>query len=256
MIIAIPRWLAPLLVGAGIVSIILALIVTIRAYVRLRRGGYYVIREEARRIALRGSLLVVVFSILTIGAVFFPRQAPAPGPTPTVTVFKTPTPIPTRVEPTRTATATPTPQPTATEPFIPTSTAQATLPAAFSSPLPAAVPAPGDARFEFWTLAQGADGNSQPEKPSSQFPVGIKRVYLFFRYDGLLPNVPWTTIWYRNGEILSGGTSRWESARSAGEWHVYLEFKDGYPRGEYEVQVWLDERLQIRASFSIASAEG
>lgn len=256
MIIAIPRWLAPLLVGAGIASIFLALIVTIRAYIRLRRGDYYVIREEARRIVLRGSLLVIVFSALTVGAFFFPRQTPAPDPTPTATVVKTLMPTPTRVAPTRTSTATSTPQPTATEPFIPTSTAQATLPVAFSSPLAAAIPAPGDARFELWTLAQGVDQNNQPEKPSSHFPVGINRVYLFFRYDGLLPDVPWTTIWYRNGEVLSGGTSLWESRRSAGEWHVYLGFKDGYPRGEYEVQVWLGERLQIRAFFSVASAEG
>jgi len=158
--------------------------------------------------------------------------------------------------PTPTVTATPTPPATATEPFIPTSTPQATLPGAFISPLPSAVPPPGDARFEFWTLAQGVDETDQPVKPGSQFPVGTERVYLFFHYDGLLPNVPWTTVWYRNGELTSGGTSLWESSRSTGEWYEFLAFPGGYPEGDYEVQVWLGERLQIRAVFSVVNAEG
>jgi hypothetical protein len=92
--------------------------------------------------------------------------------------------------------------------------------------------------------------------PSTEFPVGIERVYVFFRYDGLRPNVPWTTVWYRNAEPVSGGTRLWESERSVGQWYEYLEFAGGYPVGEYEVQIWLGQHLQIRAFFSVTSAEG
>jgi hypothetical protein len=255
MSIAIPNWLAPWLVGAELLAIVLALIVTMRAYVQLRRGEYYIIREEARRVALRGSLLVLFLALLIVVSLFIPRSDTTSQPMPTATPSP-PSPTPTRVVPTPTASATSTPQATATEPFIPTSTPQATLPAAFISPLPSAVPPPGDARFEFWTLAQGVDETDQPVKPGSQFPVGTERVYLFFHYDGLLPNVPWTTVWYRNGELTSGGTSLWESSRSAGAWYEFLAFPGGYPEGDYEVQVWLNDRLQIRAVFSVMSAEG
>lgn len=248
-------WLAPWLIGAGLVGIVLALIMTIRAYVRLRRGEYYVIRKEALRTALRWSFLVLLFFLLTVGLLFIPRQTRTPQLTSTATPGQTHTSTSTRAVPTPTATTTPTARATATAPFIPTSTPQATMPPAFTSPLPSAIPPPGDARFEFWTLAQGADENSQPVAPSNQFPVGIERIYLFFRYDGLLLNVPWTIAWYRNGELLSGGTRLWESRQPAGNWYQFMEFNEGYPAGKYEVQVWLGEQLRILALFSVGSAE-
>jgi hypothetical protein len=256
MSIAIPHWLGPWLIGAGLVCIALALIVTIRAYVQLRRAEYYVIREEARRTGLRATLALFFFILLTLVFLFLPRQSPTTPPTPIPTLGPTQAPTPTVVEPTPTATVTTTPQATATEPFIPTSTPQATLPAAFTSPLPSAVPAPADARLEFWTLAQGVDENSQPVQPGTEFPAGIERIYLFFRYDGLLPNVPWTTAWYLNGELIGGGTKLWEAERPAGERYEFLEFSGGYPEGRYEAQVWLANRLQIRAVFSVVSTEG
>lgn len=253
MNVAIPQWLALWLVGAGLAGIALALIITIRAYLQARRGEYYVIREEARRAMLRGLFLVLFFAALTVGSLFIPRRNPPPQPTPTATAAPTSTSTPTRVIPTATPTPTSTPQATATEPFIPTSTPQATLPPAFISPLPSAVPPPADAHFVFWTLAEGVDQNAQPVNASTQFPAGTERVYVFFEYDGLLPNVPWTTAWYRNGELLNGGTSLWEAEKSAGQWNVFLAFPGGYPVGEYEVQVWLGERLQIRALFSVVN---
>jgi hypothetical protein len=261
MSIAIPTWLAPWLVGAGLAGTALALFIAIRAYGQLQRAEYYIIREAARRTLVRATVFVLILALLTIVTLVIPRQSPRSGPTPTATLYPslaatvtstratpTPTPVP--------ATDTPTPQPTATEPFIPTSTPQATLPVTFTAPLSAAVPPPADARIRFWTLAQGVDENNQPVGPSTQFPEGIERIYLFFWYDGLLPNVPWTVVWYRNGELLSGGTYLWESRRPVGERYVFLAQAGGYTLGEYEAQVWLGERLQIRALFSVVRAEG
>jgi len=259
MSIAIPQWLAPWLVGAGLLGVALALVVTVRAYLAVQRAEYYIVREEARQTGLRATLAVFIFILLTVIFLLIPRRAASPQSIalPTTPASQqqpahTPTPLPSVA----TATHTATPPPTATEPFIPTSTPQATLPPAFLSPLPSSVPPPGDARFEFWTLAEGVDENAQPIRPASQFPVGIERVYLFFRYDGLLPNVSWTTVWYLNGELLSGGSSLWESRRPTGEWHVFLALDGGYPVGEYEVQVWLGDRLEIRIRFSVGGNVG
>jgi hypothetical protein len=256
MNIAIPQWLALLLVGAGLVAILVALIVTIRAFVRSRSGEYYVIRDEARRTALRAVLVLVILILLTIAFLLIPRQSSTPEPTATVAPPQPSPSTPTRVVSTRTPIATSTPRPTATEPFIPTATPQATLPITLTRPLPSAVPPPGDARFEFWTLAQSVDENNQPVELTTDFPVGIERVYLFFRYNGLLPNVPWSILWYRDGELLGGGTRLWETEQPSGERHEFLEFGGGFPVGEYEVQVWLGDQLQIRASFSVVGAQG
>jgi len=261
MNVAIPSWLGPWLVGAGLVGLALALLVAVRAYFQVRRAEFYVVREEARRTGLRAWLMVFLFLGLTIGAVFSPRRTAGPqvSPTPTFsapleTLTAAPTHSPSPTAPI--ATATVTPQPTATEPFIPTSTPPATLPPVFASPLPSAVPPPGDARLEFWTFARAVDESGRPVDPGTQFEAGIERVNLFFRYDGLLPNASWAVIWYQNGELLSGGTFLWESQRPAGEWYVYLSLEDGYPAGEYEVQVWLGNRLQIRARFSVVAGVG
>jgi hypothetical protein len=63
-------------------------------------------------------------------------------------------------------------------------------------------------------------------------------------------------VWYKDGEYLSGGTDLWESQRPAGERYIFLGSLSGYTEGEYEVQVWLGDRLQIRAFFSVIKAEG
>lgn len=254
MNIAIPRWLTFWLVGAGLASIALSLVVAIRAYIQVGRAGYYVVREAARRTAVRASLAILIFTLLTIVVPFIPRQAPTPDPTPIPTPHSSPTPTPTRATSTPTATYTATPLPTATEPFIPTSTPQPTLPITFTVALSLAVPPPADATIEFWTLAEGVDRNNRPVGPATQFPEGIERVYLFFVYDGLLPDVPVTTVWYRDGEFLSGGTDLWESRRTRGERYVYMTLGGGYSAGEYEVQVWLGDRLQIRVFFSVVEA--
>jgi hypothetical protein len=254
MNIAIPQWLAPWLVGAGLVAAGLSIILTVRAYFQLRQAGYYVVREEARRTMLRSSLLVLIFVLLTLLFVFLPRQTAAPEPTPMATPDYTSTPTVTPAAPTATATATP--RATATEPFIPTSTPRATLPPAFESPLPSAVPPPADARFEFLAFAQSVDESAQPVDPGTEFPVGVERIYIFFRYDGLLPNVPWTTAWYRDDELVAGGTKLWEPDKSSGERHEFLAFPGGFPEGEYEVQVWLGDRLQVRATFTVVNVNG
>jgi hypothetical protein len=251
MSIAIPRWLTFWLVGAGLVGATLALIVAIRSFTQVRRAGYYIVREAARRTALRASLLFMVLVLLTVVVPFIPRQAPAPDPTLTPTPYSSPTPTPTRTTPMPTATSTPTPLPTATEPFIPTSTPQPTLPITFTAAFSLAVAPPADARITLWTLAQGVDENSRPVGAATQFSEGIERIYLFFTYDGLLPNVPVTVLWYHEGELLSGGTELWESQRSRGERYVYLTPSGGYQAGQYEVQVWLGDRLQIRTFFSV-----
>lgn len=256
MSITIPQWLALLLVGAGLLGIASALIVTIRAFVQSRRGEYYVIRDEARSTALRGLIAVFILILLTGGFLLIPRQTSTPDLTATIVPPPSPTSTPTRFVPVPAATATSTPRPTATEPFIPTSTPHATLPVTLTQPLPSAVPPPGDARFEFWTLAYGVDENDQPVDPATEFPAGSERIYLFFRYDGLLPDIPWSVVWYQNGQMLDGSTRLWESERPAGERFEFLGYSGGFPPGQYEVQVWLDDQLQIRAAFSVVNDAG
>ncbi len=201
-------------------------------------------------------LVVVILILLTVGFLLIPRQTPASEPTPTVTLSPSPTSTPTATALTPTATATATPRPTATEPFIPTATPQATLPVTLTQPLPSAVPPPGDARFDFWTLAEGVDENDQPVNPTTNFVAGIERVYFFFRYDGLLPNVPWSVVWYQDGEMLDGSTRLWEPERPVGERFEFLGYAGGFPPGEYQVQAWLGDELQIRVTFIVIEPQG
>lgn len=257
MHLSIPAPWAPWLIGLSVLGIVIALVLTIRAYLQSRSGAYYAVREQALRTAGRALLVTLVFLALTITLILIPKHQSTPQSTPTATVRLAPTPTQALTTPTPLpmATATPTSLPTATEPFIPTTTPTPRPPDTALTPLPSAVPPPADAHIELTGLAQEVDENGFCQEPATQFPSGVGRLYLCYTYDGLLPNVPWTVAWYCGGEYLGGGTSLWESGRAAGNGYVFLSPSQGYPVGECEAQIWLAERLQFRARFKIVGAE-
>jgi hypothetical protein len=130
------------------------------------------------------------------------------------------------------------------------------LPITYTEAFSQAVPPPADASIEFWTLAQGVSDDNRPVEPAAQFAEGVERIYLFYTYDGLLPGVPVTVLWYQDGELLSGGTDLWESQQSRGERYVFLTPSGGYTAGRYEVQVWLGDRIQVRVFFNVGEDQG
>jgi hypothetical protein len=229
--------------------------------VKSRRARYYVTRQNAFKRAKRWILAAFVLQalavVLLVAGLYLPAIMPASPvtltATPTVTPVFTPTP-----RPTRTPTVTPTRRPTATPPFIPTSTPAAPLPEPALSPLPSAVPAGEDARIAVITLAADRDDNDQPVDPGTEFPPGDHRVYLFFTYEGMKNGVTTTFAWYKDREFIDFCSDTWlwglVEGRDWGErgrTSYYCNPPGGWKPGTYEIQVFIEDRLQGVAQFLI-----
>jgi hypothetical protein len=245
------RWIAHAVLLASIIPVMVAIYQMDRA----RRAPFYVARAAAlqrvRRWALVALLMVVVALSLLVVAPSLARLLGRPEwparetPTPTAAAMVTSTP-----RPTRTPTVTPTRRPTATPPFIPTPTPDVRPPESAATPLPNAVPAGEGAHITVITLAAGRDEAGQPVDPGTEFPPGDHRVYLFISYEGMANGVAWTFAIYRDGGLVDSATQMWEWG-TAGKTYLYFKPPGGYEPGLYEMQVFVEERLQGVAQFVI-----
>ncbi|HHH40430.1 MAG TPA: hypothetical protein ENK56_00315 [Chloroflexi bacterium] len=257
MRLALPADLAPWLIGGSLLVLVALIFTGIQGFITFRRARYHVVREAARRRVIWAFSFAMPVGLLALILILIPhtgppllsrpRPTPMPSPQPTPTFTSTPT-----ATATMTATPTPTRPPTATPPPIPTFTPTAQLPQSARSPLPSAVPPPADARIIFETLALGVDEAGNPVEPGESFAAGTHRIYVFFTWQGIPKNVPWTHAWYRDNVYLGGETTLW-SWDVAGRGYLYFVPPDGYRPGEYEVQVFLGTRLQFRKRFTIVA---
>ncbi|MCP4535888.1 MAG: hypothetical protein GY832_01980 [Chloroflexi bacterium] len=247
------RWIAHAILLAALIptaAVILQL-------VKSRQAPYYAMRADALKQAKRWMLIVLVLLILGIDLLVVPprlamiwpfSQESTPEdvpPSPIATSIIKPT-----LRPTRTPTTTPTRRPTATAPFIPTPTSAVPPPELALTPLPAAVPAGADAHITIVTLAAERDQAGSPVDPGDEFPPGDHRVYLFIAYDGMANGVAWTFVIYRERELLDSTTQLWEWGADGGT-YLYYKPPGGYEAGRYEMQVFIEQRLQGIAQFII-----
>lgn len=148
----------------------------------------------------------------------------APTPTATVTVTRVPT-----------FTPTPTVRPTATASPTPT-----TIPAAF-----------GPIRFAPAVL----ETDNSPADPLDRFPPGITLLYGAFSYAGMREGTRYQAEWLLNGKVQPelGVSERWTSAK-AGNWWVNISNPKGILAGEYQLNLYLDDRLVQSAKTTVESA--
>jgi hypothetical protein len=112
------------------------------------------------------------------------------------------------------------------------------------------VPASADAHIELQALAMEKDDSSLPVDPGNQFPPGDHWMYLFFAYEGMQNGVARTFAWYRDGEIIErcSDTSLWEWGDHGRTWYGCSRT---WEPGTYEVQVFVESRLQGLAQFVV-----
>ncbi len=239
---------------------VFAVVITILHFRRARLAPYYILRQIAlrkgsRSLTVAGIALLVGLVLLYLRshppAVLLRPPTPMPSPTATGAAASATFPPTATLRPLFTPLPSPTPtrRPTATPPFIPTPTPPYPLPETALSPLPGAVAAGPEARIAFLTFALGEE-NGQPLNPGVEFQPGDYRIYFFFEYEGMAPNVVWTYGWYRDGEYLDGATRLWVLG-GKGTNYLYYRPPGGYRPGVYEVRVWIEDRFQTSGQFLI-----
>ena len=250
------------LVGAA--AVVILIVIAVRALREARSGSYYVVREKARSRGLRLMLLALLVVPVTLGGAAYVDHVAG---TPTVLVKVTATPTLTHtarpVQPTATVTQepptdTPQPRPTTTPLPVPTVTASPTripptdLPPTLLTPIPSAVAAVENASFG--PLQLGACYvNYQLCAIANSFPLDTPVVHATFLVRNLNRNATWTAAWYRDGKYVAGDPLLWTSAPNT-VGHVFFGPPGGFRPGRWELRLYIEDRLQSKAAFTIVNA--
>lgn len=240
-----------------LVGSIIPLGLSIPQFLKSRRAKYYGIRREALQRALRWLLIMGIVqaaAILLLIVCPLLESSDAP-PLPNATALPTNTPV----ETTRSSTNTPRPtdEPTITPTRRPAATPAPTPvptmpPSDGPTPELSPVPAGSEASVKFTALAMEKNESGLPVNPGFEFPPGDHAVYVFFTYEGMQNGVERTFIWYKEGEFLErcSQTALWEWG-DRGRTSYYCEPSTGWEPGDYEVHVFVEDRLQFLVEFVI-----
>jgi len=248
----------------GATTVVVLLVIAMISLRLARSGAYYVVREEARKRGLRLVLIAALLIPVTIGLAAYGDYL-AVRPIPLASVTETPTAMTARVKPTLTftpepPTGTPLPRPTATPLPIPTVTPSRTripptgLPPTLLTPIPSAVPAAENASFGPIQFGSGyLRENSQLTGIGNVFPLDTPIVHATFLVRNLNRNAVWTAAWYRDGKYVAGDPLLWAAPPNI-VGHAFFGQPGGFRPGKWELRLYIEDRLQSSATFTILNA--
>lgn len=255
------HYLAFALTVLGIVAALVLVIIAIVFLGRARTGLYYVVREQARvrglrLIAIAIPVLLVPLGLSALVDRFAPRFAPRPVAVVRATVTPTATSAPALPSSTpEPPTETPQLRPTATPLPVPTATASPTripptdLPPSLLTPIPSAAPAEENASFGPIQFGAGYV-NFQLTGVSDVFLLDTRIVHATFLVRNMNRDATWTPAWYRDGKYVAGDPLLWDAAPNTIA-HVYFGPQGGYRAGKWELRLYIEDRLQQKATFTI-----
>jgi S1-C subfamily serine protease len=116
-------------------------------------------------------------------------------------------------------------------------------------------PAVDQARFSSIEFGTDLSASGRPKAPGILFPAGSTEIYAAFQYENITPGVEWSTIWYRDGRMLSDDTADWYADEEGTTW-VLLEDPRGLDEGIYRLELYLEGRLAATGDFWIAGEGG
>lgn len=223
-------------------GLLIVVVVGAKALWESKRAPIFVLREEAEIRVRRIAPIALALLVVNVSLLAWSRQGSATSPE----IISTSTPTPTSIPATPVPFSTPTPTLTPTATPVPT---RQTPTPTIASP-PASPTEEFEGSFEVTTLAQGVSEEHLPLEPGDVFPEGTKQVYVFFSYTGIEMGTPWTQAWYQGEQELWSQTEEWRLGREGSAW-VYMEVAYGFPPGQYEVRLYIDDRLQETAEFAV-----
>jgi len=248
----------------GAVVVVVLLIIAVKNLRQARTGAYYVQREEARSRGLR-LLGVTLLSALVLFGLAALSDFLGARPANVAKATVTPNPTPTVVTPEPTATSTPeeptgtlVPRPTATQLPVPTATPSPTripptdLPPTLLTPVPLAEPAAENANFGPVQFGAGYV-NFQLTGVTNIFPLDVPIVHATFLVRNLNRNAVWAAAWYRDGKYVAGDPLVWTALPNT-IGHVFYGPPGGYKPGKWELRLYIEDRLQQKAAFTILNA--
>lgn len=103
------------------------------------------------------------------------------------------------------------------------------------------------------TFAAGLLGNLQPIETATRFPEGITQIFAVYPYEKMTPVTPWRIEWYVNGKLLDKVAGTWTWTLIDGTtWTINWNPK-GLQAGEWELRLYVGEKLTQKGFFTIVS---
>jgi hypothetical protein len=240
-------WLAWTLVLTGLVVGVVA----VRRVFQAGRLRYYLLRREQAAGAWR--LLLVAAAVTLASIVVFALGRPAAyivfPPTPSVTATETSSATPTV---TQTPTVTVTPSISATPSITPTATASVTpkLPESLHLLYQEDITPQPDAVLSPILVTTELTGFNIPIDPAESYDNPVGRLYGAFSYDHMTDGVRWIAFWYLGDEVICFETNPWDGG-TGGYGYTECLPEDGWPEGEYEIQIFIGTEWEVSTRFSI-----
>lgn len=236
----------------GIVLLI-ALVSAFSSFRRAHKAPYFRIRRDAAKAAWRWMLVLLVCAGGLYGTLSARRTLPPPD-------LDSLWPSPPTVTPTFSILemATPTLDPNATpkEPFTGPPTITPTQPTATPTPTPfitslqSDVTPPANAEVSITAIASGMTTELMPVDPGTKFPIGILKIYVFYKYSNMADGLSWALALLRNGAVVRTEPALWEYGET-GTRYYWFPAQGGFPAGNYQVQFYIGEKMVAQGVFTV-----
>jgi hypothetical protein len=111
-------------------------------------------------------------------------------------------------------------------------------------------PNPG-AVFSTLSFTDGLDALYRPLEPGTVFQNPIDHMYAVFSYDGMTPGSQWTSLWYRNGELVYFETKPWDGETGGLGYTDWQPKPEEWEPGIYEVQIFVGSEWKVSGFFEV-----
>lgn len=127
---------------------------------------------------------------------------------------------------------------------------QASFTIAAAAPVQSAsFPAFGPVQF-----AHGVTEARLPVQPAAEFEQGVPEVFAIFPYTALAAEQSWHFTWTQNGQVVASQEAEAWNGKPSGLTYLSLTFADGFPPGEYALNLYLDDQIARSATFTVVGS--
>jgi len=248
--------LASFVTTAIFVALFFGLYAFWRGRVAIRESGelpYHRLRQQRLlhgwQVVLWGLLFFAIAAWLqfygqaTAFSIFPVTPTPSPSRTPSLTPSLT-------LSPTITPTASQTP--TLQFTYTPSPSPIPQLPSEIGAQFTSQVTPNPNAVFSPLTFAQGINLQTYfAIDAGTVFANPVNGIYAIFSYDGMLPDVQWTALWYRGDELVHFETKPWDGATGGYGFTEWIPDAEEWLPGRYQVRIFVGMEPKVVSEFEV-----